>query len=292
MRRLLQHWTESSIILTSKKRGQSRGTKKPKKRAVSSAEDRLLTWSTSTSGSLEPTTLSRIMPTYSLLVFEMMIFRNSIRNGTEFYNQRRKIPLDDILEELYKLRIRESEKLKTVLELFDLEIQQKKIGRDDHRLKTMVKRSIEQVLRTMNFWGQKEIMQGTPWSRIQGTKQREQRSLGDCWQWNANGQCSEGDNCSFRHDINKRAKLTQPNPSPSFFMPQNEIHASKTRSPRGQSPSGRMSRWHCKGLPQRNLHQFILWKMASSRMLVLQVREWLQIWWKVLLCASPGWRTA
>ena len=41
-----------------------------------------------------------------------------------------KIPPDDILEGLYKLRIRESEKLKTVLELYDLEIHQKKIGPD------------------------------------------------------------------------------------------------------------------------------------------------------------------
>ena len=39
-----------------------------------------------------------------------------------------KIPHDDILEGLYKLRIRESEKLKTVLELYDLKIHQKKIG--------------------------------------------------------------------------------------------------------------------------------------------------------------------
>ena len=38
------------------------------------------------------------------------------------------IPPDDILEGLYKLRIRESEKLKTVLELYDLEIHQKKLG--------------------------------------------------------------------------------------------------------------------------------------------------------------------
>ena len=53
-----------------------------------------------------------------------------------------KIPPDDILEGLYKLRIRESEKLKTVLELFDLEIHQK-LGPDYHRLKTVVKRSID-----------------------------------------------------------------------------------------------------------------------------------------------------
>ena len=53
-------------------------------------------------------------------------------------------PSDGILEGLYKLRIRESENLKTVLELCDLEIHEKKIGPDYHRLQTMVKRSIEQ----------------------------------------------------------------------------------------------------------------------------------------------------
>ena len=59
-------------------------------------------------------------------------------------------------------RTRESEKLKTVLELYDLEIHQKKIGPDHDRLKTMVKRSVEQNLRNKNF----EIMRQTPWSRI------------------------------------------------------------------------------------------------------------------------------
>ena len=53
------------------------------------------------------------------------------------------------------LRIRESEKLKTVLELYDLETHQKKLGPDYHRLKTMVKRSIEQENRNKNFWEQK-----------------------------------------------------------------------------------------------------------------------------------------
>ena len=62
-----------------------------------------------------------------------------------------KIPPDDILEGLYSLRMRASEKLKTVLELYDLEIHQKKLGPDYHRLKTMVKRSIEQDIRNKNF---------------------------------------------------------------------------------------------------------------------------------------------
>ena len=41
-------------------------------------------------------------------------------------------------------------------------------------------------------------------------------------------------------------KSTQSNPSPNSFMQQNERKASRTRSPRGKSPSGRMSRWPCK----------------------------------------------
>ena len=61
------------------------------------------------------------------------------------------IPSDDILEGLYKFRIQESEKLETELELYNQEIHQKKAGPDDHRLKTMVKRGIEQNLRMNNF---------------------------------------------------------------------------------------------------------------------------------------------
>ena len=41
----------------------------------------------------------------------------------------------------------------------------------------------------------------------QRAKQREQRSLGDCWQWKANGQCSKGDNSSFRHDMEYACKI-------------------------------------------------------------------------------------
>ena len=117
-----------------------------------------------------------------------------------------KIPSDDILEGLCKLRIRGSDKLKTVLELYDLEIHQKKGGPDYHRLKTMVKRNIEQNLRIKNFGARNGNDERNAVVKNQGTKQREQRSLGYCWQWKANGQCSKGDNCSFRHDVNKRKK--------------------------------------------------------------------------------------
>ena len=110
----------------------------------------------------------------------------------------------------------------------------------------MVKRSIEQEIRNKNLGSRNGNFEKNAVVKNQGTKQRVQRTPGDCWQWEANGQCSKGDNCSFRHDFNKRAKLTQPNPSPNSFMQQNERKASRTRSPRGKSPSGRMSRWPCK----------------------------------------------
>ena len=158
-----------------------------------------------------------------------------------------KIPPDDILEGLYKLRIRESEKLRTVLELYDLETHQKKLGPDYHRLKTMVKRSIEQDTRNKNFGIRNGNFEKNAVVKNQGTKTAcVQRILGDCWQWETNGQCVKGNNCSFRHDINKRGKVTPSNPSPNSFMQQNKRKPSRTRSPRGKGPSGRMFRWPCK----------------------------------------------
>ena len=157
-----------------------------------------------------------------------------------------KIPHDDILEGLYKLRIRESEKLKTVLELYDLETHQKKLGPDYHRLKAMVKRSIEQEIRNKNFGARSGNFEKNAVVKNQGTKQRVQRILGDCWQWETNGQCVKGDNCSFRHDMSKRGKSSPSNPSPNSFMRQSERKPSRTRSPRGKSFSGRSSRWPCK----------------------------------------------
>ena len=57
------------------------------------------------------------------------------------------IPCDDILESLYKLRIRESAQLKTVLDLYDMEIHQKISMPNNQKLQTMVKRRKDQKRR-------------------------------------------------------------------------------------------------------------------------------------------------
>ena len=221
--------------------------------------------------------LSRTMPTYSLLLSKWWCSRIRFEMGRILLSMT-KIQPDDILEVLYKLRTRESEKLKTVLELYDLEIHQKKLGPDYHRSKAMVERSIEQEIRNKNFGARIWNFEKNAVFKNQGTKQRGQRILGDCWQWENNGQCVKGDICSFRHDMNKRGKVTPSNPFPN--MQQNERKSSRTRSPRGKCPSGRTSRWPCKDYFGRT---------ASSRVHVEQDQEWMQIWVKVLLRASRGW---
>ena len=78
------------------------------------------------------------------------------------------------MEELYKLGIRESEKLKTVLELYDLETHQKKLGVENHGEK-----SIEQENRNQNFMIRNGNFEKNVVVKNQRTKQRVQRILGD-----------------------------------------------------------------------------------------------------------------
>ena len=101
------------------------------------------------------------------------------------------IPSDDILEGLYKLRIRESEKLKTVLELYNMEIHQKNAGPDYHRLKTVVKRRPET-----------EIMRHTPWSRISGPNSVNKEVKEIVGNGKLTGNVLKETNCSFGHDTN------------------------------------------------------------------------------------------
>ena len=126
-----------------------------------------------------------------------------------------KIPPDDVLESLYKLRTRESDQLKTVLELYDMEIHQKISMPNYQKMKTMVKRSIDQKLRLRNFDARHErIETGAVVTSRRGLNGIE-RGEGVHYHWKAKGQCSRGDQCSFRHDGYERAKQT-PKTAPPF----------------------------------------------------------------------------
>ena len=99
----------------------------------------------------------------------------------------------------------------------------------------MVKTSIEQNLRNKNFGAKNGNFQTSAVVKNRRVKQREQRSLGNCWQWKANGSVQE-ETIAVSVTISIiRAKMTQPNSSPNSFIRQNERNASITRSPRKES---------------------------------------------------------
>ena len=151
----------------------------------------------------------------------------------------------------------------------------------------MVKRSIEQEIRT-DFGVRNGNFEKNAVVKNQGTKQRVQRILGDCWQWETNGQCVKGDNCSFRHDMRSVGKVH---------------HQIRLRI----LSCGRMSENHrgpdvpeervravecCDGLARITLEELAIThfveKVASSRMLVLQDHERLSVWGKVLIRTSSS----
>ena len=156
-----------------------------------------------------------------------------------------KIPPDDILEGLYKLRIRESEKLQTVLELYDLEIHQKLLGPDYHRLKTMEKEVSSKIYEIGILAPEMEIMRRTRWSRIREQNSVYKEVLEIVGNGNPTGSVLK-ETIAVSATMSISVEKLQSNTSPNSFMQQNERKTSRTRSPRGRSPSGRMARWPCK----------------------------------------------
>ena len=96
-------------------------------------------------------------------------------------------------------------------------------------------------MRTKNFEARNGRYETSAVFKNQGATQREQRGQGECWQWKGNGQCSKGDNCSFRHDTNKRAKSSQPNPSPESSTQQTV--KKKQREPRVPEAEAQLVKW-------------------------------------------------
>ena len=132
------------------------------------------------------------------------MFRNSIQDGTKFYYST--TPSDDVLESLYKLRIRESAQLKTVLELYDMEIHHKISMPNYQKLKTMVKRRKDQKLRLRNFDSRHGKIETGAVVRNRKGLSGVEGEKGTCCQWKEKSQCLRGNQCSFRHESNDCAQ--------------------------------------------------------------------------------------
>ena len=156
-----------------------------------------------------------------------------------------KIPSDDILESLYKLRIRESEKLKTVL--YDMDIHQKISVPNYQKLKTMVKRSIDQKLRLRNFDARHGRIGTGAVVKIRRGMSGVEAGKGTCYQWTEKGQCSKGDQCSFRHESNDRAQKPDHNAAtPSEPSLSRGRRVLRKRSIRGKGNHGSILRQPCR----------------------------------------------
>ena len=165
-----------------------------------------------------------------------------------------KIPSDDILESLYTLRIRESAQLKTVLELYDMEIHQKTSMPKYQKLKTMVKKE-----KRSETYDHETLTSDTGEIETGAVvKNREGMSgvaggKGTCYLWEEEGQCSKGDQWSFRHESNDRAQKPEHNAAtPSEPSLSRGRSVSRKRSIRGKSNHGPILRQPCRYRSPRN----------------------------------------
>ena len=160
---------------------------------------------------------------YALLLFMMTEFRNSIRDGTKFFCQCQKNPSDEILESLYKLRIREScATQKRILIV--------RHGDSIRRYRFPTIKSWKSWWRgvlTRNF-DDETLTLGTgelnpeQWCGVE----RDLSALKVFVSiWKKKGQCSQGDRCSFRHETQDPAQKTKTHCRHAFWA--NRITRSK-----------------------------------------------------------------
>ena len=240
-RGLLLLWTRSSRIRNSRRRSVSRN-RKPRRRTSFYEQDRSPSWSTTTCEWLVLMIQYWIMLIF-LFLFAKIMFRNSKQHGTKFCYLWPRFPSDDILESLYKLA-----QLKTVLELYDMEIHQKiSMPNFQKNWRQWWRGSIEQKLRLRNFDARnKRIETGAVVKSREGSRGVE-GGKGTCYQWKEKGLRTNGDQCSFRHESNDGAQKPDHNAAtPSEPSLSRGRSMSKKRSIQGKSNHGAILRRPCR----------------------------------------------
>ena len=161
-------------IPSSRSRSASRSTKH-KTRTGFYEEDRSLSWSTTTFEWLALMTQYCAMSIYSLWLFAKIMFRNSIQDGTKFCYLCQRLHQMISWKVCTYWGIRESDQLKFVFELCDMEIHQKTSVLNYQKLKTMVKRTIYRSETSITkLWRQ-------AWKNW--IRSSDEESKGNHWRW-------------------------------------------------------------------------------------------------------------
>ena len=109
-----------------------------------------------------------------------------------------------------------------------------------------MKRKQDQKLRLRSFDARHEkIETGSVVKSHRGLSGVE-RGKGICYQWKEKGQCSKGDQCSFRHESNDRSKPTPIAATPSEPSRTRGRSVSRKRSISGKSNPGVIRRQPCR----------------------------------------------
>ena len=108
------------------------------------------------------------------------------------------------------MKFQGSAQLQTVLAMYDQEMNRSRVLPSYQRLKTVIRRHIDQMIRTRNFKARNARIE--TWVLVKSHKGRKasvERKVGECLQWKATGQCSRGDSYSFNHGpiVLKKHKL-------------------------------------------------------------------------------------
>ena len=86
---------------------------------------------------------------FSMFLFKVMTFKISIQDGIKHLLIANEIPPETVLEDLYKMKIRGSLQLQTVLAMYKKEIDRNLTLPSNQRLKTMERRHTDQTIRTV-----------------------------------------------------------------------------------------------------------------------------------------------
>ena len=147
----------------------------------------------------------KIMLIYSLLSFMTITFRNSIQEGTKFFYLCQKLhPMMSwkVCTNSKNTRVRAIQNRFGIVRLGysseDIDAQLSKIEDNGEE-------SSDQKLRLRNFDARHGKVESGAVIKSRKGAIGVEGGKGVCYQWKEKGQCSQGDQCSFRHESNDRA---------------------------------------------------------------------------------------
>ena len=156
-----------------------------------------------------------------------------------------KAPTDDVLQSLYKLRFRESDQLKTVSETHEIEIHQKMSKPEYQRLEIMVKRTLEQKIKSGNFQARNERNGIGAVFKNRREKRGGERGRGECYQWRASGTVFQKETAAASATMEVRVRKSTPKSLPCSEPHKDGKESSRKKNLRSRSPFGKSPREPC-----------------------------------------------